>query len=102
MAACGYAIRVFAFIDLIPAGAGGAALGQMQANVPGGGATLIPHTTGIAQTLAMTPVFEQVPGGAAPSGANFQTALNSAAADLYTNLTAAQLAQVQAFATGGA
>lgn len=100
----------------VPDGAFSAALGQNQANVPGersgaGTATApIPMSVSMAQS-AYDLVGKPVPGGDTPTGANFQTALNNCAADLYTNLTTTNavpgftsgtlLAKIQAWATGG-
>lgn len=106
-----YAIRVEITYGWVPDGTGPATAGQMQADMPGYGATGTPGVTFVAQT-AKDIVGEQVPGGDSPSGANFQTALNAAAADAYTRLTTANavpgftsgtlLATVQAWSTGGA
>lgn len=94
-----------------PAGAGGAGVGQPQSNFPGTGATPGSGYVFVGQS-ASDIVGEAVPGGDSPSGANFQTAINAAATDLYTRLTTANavpgftsgtlLAQVQAWSTGGA
>lgn len=104
-----YRVRVTVSYDYVPDGAGGALQGQQQADNPGiagtGGGTVA------AMQTASDIDAEVVPGGNSPSSANFQTALNAAAATLYTRLTTANsvpgftsgtlLAQVQAFATGG-
>ena len=57
-----------------------------------------------AQSIAFfNSVPLQVPGGDAPSSANFGTAATAIATDLTTQLqAAATLARLQAFATGGA
>jgi len=96
----GYRIRLTADFDWVPAGAGGAALGQSQSNNPGFGASLLAGAVGNAQTLKLI-VAEQVPGGNAPTSGNFTTALSSGATDLATLITAAILAQMQAWSTGG-
>lgn len=81
-----YMIRVTAeFID-VPAGASGAMLGQAQADNPGYGSSAGPGEVGNAQRLIMR-VAEQV--AAAAANTDFQTALNNAAADLYTRFTTA-------------
>lgn len=67
-------------------GGGLSQLGQNQSNQPGFTATLAPGEVGSAQTLRLM-VSEAVPGGDAPSSANFTTALNNAAADLVTMLS---------------
>ncbi len=96
----GYRINLTANFQWVPAGAGGAALGQQQSNVPGMGGTVIPGAYGNAQTLQLI-VGEQVPGGNAPTAGNFNTALTNGATDLGTLITAAILAQMQAWSTGG-
>jgi hypothetical protein len=83
-----YRIRIRVDYDWIADGAGTALLGQQQADQPGYGATAGPGAVGAAQT-ASDIVGEAVPGGDSPTGANFQTALNAAATDLYTRLSTA-------------
>ena len=105
-----YRIRVRVDYDWCPDGAGGALLGQQQADNPGIAGTGA-GTVAAAQTASDIDA-EVVPGGDSPTSGNFQTALNNAAATLYTRLTTANsvpgftsgtlLAQVQAFSTGGA
>ncbi len=95
----GYRIVIQANYQWVPAGAAGAALGQMQANNPGMGASLIPGAVGNAQTLQHIQ-GEQVPGSNAPTLANFTTALQSGATDLAAQITAAVLAQMQGWASG--
>lgn len=105
-----YRVRVRVDYDWVPDGSGGATLGQMQAENPGFGASGAGGIVGVAQT-ASDIVAEAVPGGDSPSTANFQTALNAAAADLYTRLTTANAvpgftsgtlaAQIQGWSTGG-
>lgn len=104
-----YIVRVSVQYGYVPAGAAGAALGQLQADMPGFGATGGAGTVFTAQS-AQDVVGEIVPGGEAPSAANFTTALNAAATDLQTRLTTANavpgftsgtlLALVQGWATG--
>ena len=103
-------VRLQAQYFYIPSGAGGAALGQRQADWPGVGATPTPGPIAIAQS-AQDMVFEVVPGGDSFSTGNLQTALNAAAADLYTQATTTNsvpgftsgtlLALMQAWPTGG-
>jgi hypothetical protein len=104
-----YRLRVYCDFDWVPDGAAGAALGQSQANNPGFAAALNPGAVGNAQTLRLQ-VAESVPGGDSPTGANFNTALSSAATDLGTLLTTAgafsggaatPLTLIQAWSTGG-
>lgn len=79
-------IRVTLDVDQVVDGGGLSQLGTNQSNDPGYTATLGPGQVGIAQTLELM-VSEAVPGGDAPSSANFTTALNNAAADLVTLLS---------------
>ena len=78
-----FRIDVWMYAYWVPDGAGGAILGQNQSNSPGYTSALTPGPVGAAQSLALS-VAEQVPGGDSPSGANFNTALTSAATDLGT------------------
>jgi hypothetical protein len=96
----GYRLNVTVDFLWVPAGVGGSGLGQLQANIPGMGGTSIPGTFGNAQTLRLI-VGEQVPGGNAPTQANFNTAMTAAGTDIATLMTAAILAQIQAWSTGG-
>src|SRR5215469_16746014 len=83
---------------LLPDGAGGAALGQRQADFPGYGAAGVnPGPVAFAQS-ASDYAMEIVPGGDSPVNTNFQTALNNAAADLYTQFTTAN--DVPGFTSG--
>ena len=103
-----YRIRVKVDYDWVPDGAGSAILGQQQADNPGYAGTGF-GPVGAAQTASDIDA-EIVPGGDSPTGANFQTALNAAAATLYTRLTTANsvpgftagtlLATVQGWSTG--
>ena len=104
-----YKVRVTLDIDFVPNGAGGAGVGQQQSNNPGFGASQVPGTAGVSQTLEMM-IAEAVPGGDSPSAANFNTAITLAATDLETMLVTAgsvpgftagtPLALIQAWATG--
>jgi hypothetical protein len=103
-----YMIRVKVDYDWVPDGAGGALLAQQQADEPGIAGT----GSGTAQAAQTASDIDRevVPGGDSPTGANFQTALNAAAATLYTRLTTANstpgftsgtlLAVVQGWSTG--
>lgn len=91
-----YRIRVAVSYDWVPDGGGGAILGQQQAENPGVAGTGA-GSVGAAQTASDIDA-EIVPGGDSPSSANFQTALNAAAATLYTRLTTAN--QVPGFTSG--
>lgn len=105
-----YKVRLTLDIDFGPDGAGGAGVGQNQSNNPGFGSAQGPGLVGIGQTIEMM-VAEAVPGGDAPTAANFNTAITQAATDLETMLVTANsvpgftsgtpLALVQAWATGG-
>lgn len=95
----------------IPDGAGGAMLGQRQGNYPAAGATGSSSAPVMIAQSAADYVGEVVPGGDSPANSDFQTALNSAATDLYTQFNTAGdvpgftngtlYAQVAAFSTGG-
>lgn len=92
-----YRIRVRVDYDWVPDGVGGALLGQMQADNPGFTSAGTSGLVGAAQT-ASDIVAEIVPGGNSPTGANFLTALQSAATDLNTKMTTAGL--VPGFTSG--
>ena len=81
-----YIVNVKVDYCWVPDGAGTALLGQQQSNMPGYGQPPGFGAVQAAQT-ASDIVGEVVPGGDSPSSANFQTALNQAAADLQTRLT---------------
>ncbi len=83
-----YRVRLVVMYEYVPDGTGFALLGQQQADQPGYGAAGTPGPVGAAQA-ASDIVGEFVPGGDSPTAANFQTALNNAAADAYTRLTTA-------------
>lgn len=96
MAAQGaYGVEVQVNVVWVPAGASAMtqAASQKKAFFPSStSATGLPNT-GMA---ALVPV----PGGSAPSAANFNTATNNAISDIQTQIAAA-LTQLQGFATGG-
>lgn len=105
-----FRVRAIFIYERVPAGAGSALLGQLQADQPGYGATAGPGEVGSGQTYSDI-VGELVPGGDSPSSANFQTALEALAADELTRLNTAgsspgftsgtPLALIQAWSTGG-
>ncbi len=105
-----YKIRVTVDFDWVPDGAGPSFTGQNQGNNPGFGSAQGSGIVGVSQTMELM-VAEAVPGGDAPSSANFNTALSAAATDIGTMLTTAAaapgytsgtpLAAIQAWATGG-
>lgn len=70
----------------VPDGAGSAIMGQQQANFPGYGASAGPGSVPAVQELSII-VGESVPGGDSPSEANFQTAFNTLASDVYSQFT---------------
>lgn len=103
-----YAIEVTLRIHWVPEGAGSAFLGSNQSNHPGYGSSLGPGAVQAAQTLELRQA-EQVPGGSAPTQANFNTAMTSAATDLATQMgtagaysggTQTPLAIAQGWSTG--
>lgn len=83
-----YRMRLRVDYDWVPDGVGTALLGQPQAENPGYGAAGGLGEVGAAQTCSDI-VAEFVPNGDAAANADFQTALNAAAADLYTRFTTA-------------
>jgi hypothetical protein len=93
-------------------GAGPSMMGQQQSEVPGfGGVAATPGS--VPSSFNASDVDAQlVPGGDSPTGANFQTALNALATDLYNRLTtvgavpgfapsATLLSVLQGWSTGG-
>lgn len=91
-------------IGWVGAGAAGALLGQSQGNSPGQGQALNPRPVMIAQSRQYI-VCEQVPGGDSPSLANIKTASDACSTDLAGSgsplITAAELALIQGWSTGG-
>ena len=95
-----YRVEVQVRVGWVPDGAGGAALGQQQANVAGTGTSLAPSTIFNAQVMQGIQA-EGVQGGDTPTQAQFQAAITAAASDLNTNFaTAANVATWQNWATG--
>ena len=76
-----YKIRVTVDFDWGPDGGGTTFLGINQSNNPGFDNNLVAGFAGMAQTAELM-VAELVPGGDAPTLANFLTALQNAANDL--------------------
>lgn len=113
-----YEVRTTVDVFLLPRGVGGAGLapsgpypvptgyptgiGFSQANVPGFGATGTPGIAPMGQTQRFQ-AAELVPNALAtpPTAANIGTAISSTATDIQGQITAAILAQIQAWATGG-
>jgi len=98
-----YRLRLYCDFDWVGDGTGSAGLGLLQSNNPGtGGSTVggIAGAAGCAQTLRLQQA-EQIPGGDSPTAGNFSTALTNGATDLNAQITAAILAQMQAWSTGG-
>jgi hypothetical protein len=96
-----YRVEVIANVAWVPDGTGGVTMGVAESNVPGVGAALAAGTVPNAQTLRWR-VAEAISGGDSLTGTNLQAALTQAGTDLYTLVTAAMLAQMQAWKTGGA
>lgn len=108
-----FAIEVTARYIYIAPGTGGALLGQQQADHPGYGSTGMGAGPVPAAATASDIVAASVAAGDSAANTDFQTALNNAAAALYTRLITAGyvpgfagsgtlLAQIQAWPTGGA
>lgn len=95
-----YMVSVVARVSWVPDGTGGVTLGQMQSNIPGYGAESAPGPVGNGQTMQFLQ-GEIIAGGDSLTGGNLSAALTSAATDLYNHITAAQLAQMQGWKTGG-
>lgn len=106
-----YAVKLTVEYFLIPDGASGAALGQRQSNWPGAGVLGASAGPVAFAQSASDYALEIVPGGDTPVNTNFQTALNTAAADLYTQFITTNdvpgftsgtlFNQVSQWATGG-
>jgi hypothetical protein len=102
------AYRVRCYIDIDWVGDGGGTVlggGISQANNPGFTGADGSGSVGVAQTRRYQ-TSEQIPGGDAPTLANILTALQSCASDFAAasgtvKITAAELALIQAWATGG-
>jgi len=104
-----YIVRVTVEPCYVAAGAGPAQTGQNQANEPGFGSAQGAGPVPFSQTMTLR-VKEAVPGGEAPSAANFNTAITLAATDIETMLVTANaapgftsgtpLALIQGWATG--
>ena len=86
-------IRFYADIQWVPDGAGGAVLGQAQANWPGLG------PVGNAQTLRLQQL-EQVFGGDTPTQGQIQAALAQGGTDLGAQVTTAVTATINGWASG--
>jgi hypothetical protein len=101
-----YMVRVTTDVCLVPRGVAGTsmqqnvgnlgAFGQVSATNPGSGAAPMGQTMRFLQD-------EMVPNAIAtpPTAANIGTAITTAATDTQAQITAAILAQIQAWATGG-
>lgn len=76
-----YVARVTFDFDWVPDGGGTSFLGIDQADNPGYSANNAAGAVGMAQTLRMN-IREIVPGGDAPTLANFLTSLTNAANDM--------------------
>lgn len=100
--ALAYMVRIYADFCAVPAGGGPVAVvpsGGL-ANEPGFGATLSAGPSPTAQTKRYQQA-EIVAGGDSPTLANLQSAVATAATDLGNQITAADLAQIQGWKTGG-
>ncbi len=101
-----YRVNVAVDVCWVPDGSGNTFLGVQQANNPGQGQpTQNPMIVPMAQTRRYI-TAEGVPGGDTPTLANISTALTTAVADIAGAtgtpfITAAELALIQGWATGG-
>jgi len=103
-----YVVRTYTDVCWVGDGTASAQLGQAQSNQPGYGAAQGPGPAPLAQTLRLQEM-EFVPGGDAPSAANFNTAFVAAAAAMntlmqtagaYSGGTQTPLAIAQGWASG--
>jgi hypothetical protein len=92
-----FGLRYRCDVVWIPDGAGGMSVPDAQV------LTLFPTSSNPTGLTADPQTVAPVPGGDAPTAANFATAFTNIATDLAAQLAAgtALLARVQAFATGG-
>jgi hypothetical protein len=99
----GILIRVYADFSTMPIGTGGVGIvpGGGYANEPGMGASLGPAPGENAQTLRLQQKEATVQASGTITEAELATALTSAATDLASQLTAAIVAQINGWSTGG-
>jgi hypothetical protein len=98
-----YNVRVYADVSFVPRGRpGGVGIQQNNSNIGGYGATQGPGEAPGAQTMRFQQV-EYVGNAVAtpPTAANIGTAIQTAGTDIQAQITAAVLAQIQNWATGG-
>jgi hypothetical protein len=90
-----YEVRVYVDVSLLPRGTGGTLLGQQNSNIPGFGPNDSAGAGPMAQTLRMQkrePVGNLIT--TAPTAAQIQAAIQQAATDLGTALTAPVMATI--------
>lgn len=97
-----YRVRAYVDVDFFPRGGGGVMIHQNQANLPGYGTGQTPGPGGEMQTMRFQ-ASEIVPNAqtVAPTAANIGTAIQSCGTDIQAQITAAILAAIQGWATGG-
>lgn len=96
-----YMVRTYVDVCWVGEGMGPAGLGTNMSNSPGYGASATPGQMPNAQTMRFQ-AAEMVPGTFdAPTAANIGTAITSTATDIQGQITAAIIAQIDAWATGG-
>ena len=97
-----FRVRAYVDIDIIPRGMAGTDMVQNQSNSPGYGANATAGVGPVAQTMRFQ-AAEMVPNTltTAPTAANFGTAIQSCGTDIQGQITAAILAVIQGWATGG-
>lgn len=83
-----YMVRVYVDYCWVGDGTASSQLGQAQSNEPGYGAAQTPGPAPLGQTMRLQDA-EFVPGGDAPTQANFNTAVVAAAASLNTLMATA-------------
>jgi hypothetical protein len=94
-----YRIQYALVIQFIPDGAGPLSVPSEQV-LKLGALEMNGLTVTTTATTGQPTGFQQVPGGNAPSAANFATAVTAMGVDLNTAITT-NLARIQGFATGG-
>lgn len=95
-----FQLQYMARIVWIPDGAGPLSVGSAQQITLGQLALGSMGTLTIGTATGQPTGYQQVPGGDAPTQSNFNTACDAMTTDIETAI-AANLTQIQAFATGG-
>lgn len=94
-----YMVRMAVNVSWVPDGGSGVTVGTMESDIAGYGPGLTAGPVANGQTMKFLQA-EIIAGGDALTGANLTAALSAAATDLYNNVSAAQLAQMQGWKKG--